>query len=316
MSGKVVLKIDHLSYTYKNGSNALEDVSFEIRENEFVSIIGQNGAGKSTLLKNITGLLKPTSGKIEINGKDTTEMTVARISREIGFVLQNPDRQLFADNVYEEIAYGLRNARLTEEEKAARDAKSTPEELKLREKKRKKRKKGEPHPDARFTEAEIKQRVSETLAAVGLSGMEEEFPPALSKGDRAKVVIASVIAMNPSIIILDEPTSGQDYVGCYQIMNIAKALHAQGHTVVFVTHHMPLVTEFSERTIVMSRKQILMDNLSHEVFSHPEELAKTNIKPPQITQFGKMLSEFVPLNDTMLSVDELGEALLKLQKQA
>ncbi|MBQ3104094.1 MAG: ATP-binding cassette domain-containing protein [Oscillospiraceae bacterium] len=276
MSKKVVLKIDNLSYAYKAGSFALENVNIEIYENDFVAIIGQNGAGKSTLLKNITGLLRPTEGAIYVNGKDNKDMTIADISKEIGFVLQNPDRQLFADNVYEEVAYGLRNAGMKEED--------------------------------------IKVRVEETLQAVGLADKKEDYPPALSKGDRAKVVIACVIAMQPGIIILDEPTSGQDFKGCYQIMDIAKAMHKLGHTIIFVTHHMPLVTEYADRTIVMARKKVLMDGYSHDVFNHPEELATTNIKPPQITQFGSMLSEFIPLEHTMLSVEELGDALLKLQK--
>lgn len=275
MSKKVVLKIDDLSYAYKEGSFALEHVNIEIYENDFVAIIGQNGAGKSTLLKNITGLLRPTEGAIYVNGKDNKDMTIADISKEIGFVLQNPDRQLFADNVYEEVAYGLRNAGMKEED--------------------------------------IKVRVEETLQAVGLADKKEDYPPALSKGDRAKVVIACVIAMQPGIIILDEPTSGQDFKGCYQIMDIAKAMHALGHTVIFVTHHMPLVTEYADRTIVMARKKVLMDGYSHDVFNYPEELATTNINPPQITQFGSRLSKFIPLEGTMLSVEELGEALLKLQ---
>ena len=276
MSKKVVLKIDDLSYAYREGSYALEHVNIEIYENDFVAIIGQNGAGKSTLLKNITGLLRPTEGAIYVNGKNNKDMSIADISKEIGFVLQNPDRQLFADNVYEEVAYGLRNAGMKEED--------------------------------------IKVRVEETLEAVGLADKKEDYPPALSKGDRAKVVIACVIAMQPGIIILDEPTSGQDFKGCYQIMDIAKAMHKLGHTVVFVTHHMPLVTEYADRTIVMARKKVLMDGYSHDVFNYPEELATTNINPPQITQFGSQLAEFIPLEGTMLSVEELGEALLKLHK--
>ena len=275
MKDNIVLKIDHLSYSYDEKTEALSDVSIEIRENEFVAIIGQNGAGKSTLLKNITGLLRPTQGAIYINGKDNREMSVAAISREIGFVLQNPDRQLFAETVFEEIAFGLRNAG--------------------------------------FKEDEIKVRIEETLESVGLSDKKDEFPPSLSKGDRAKVVIASVIALKPGIIILDEPTSGQDYKGCYQIMDIAKDLHKAGHTIIFVTHHMPLVTEYAERTIVMARRHVLMDDVSTDVFNHPDELATTNIKPPQITQFGAKLAEFIPLDGTILSVKSLGDQLINLQ---
>jgi len=270
---EVVLKIDDVGYTYPTGSTALEHVSIEIREQEFVAIIGQNGAGKSTLLKNVTGLLTPTEGNIYLNGKNTREMSVAAISREVGFVLQNPDRQLFANTVFEEVAFGLQNAKVPADE--------------------------------------IKRRVMETLESVDLADKVEEFPPALSKGDRAKVVVASVIVMNAGIIILDEPTSGQDYKGCYQIMEIAKRLNAEGHTVIFVTHHMPLVTEFSERTIVMARKHVLMDGPSHDVFRHAEKLATTNIRPPQITQFGTMLEAVIPLPGTMLSVKELGDELIR-----
>jgi energy-coupling factor transport system ATP-binding protein len=179
-----------LSYTYTTGTTALEHVDIEIRQGEFVAIIGQNGAGKSTLLKNVTGLLTPTEGSVYINGVSTRDLTVAAISREIGFVLQNPDRQLFANTVFDEVAFGLRNAKVPEDE--------------------------------------IKLRVMETLESVGLAEMAEEFPPALSKGDRAKVVVASVIVINAGIIILDEPTSGQDFKGCYQIMDIAKRLNEEG----------------------------------------------------------------------------------------
>lgn len=278
MTDKIVLKIDDLGYTYATGSTALEHVSFEVREGEFIAIIGQNGAGKSTLLKNITGLLTPTEGDIYVNGVNTKELGVAAISRQVGFVLQNPDRQLFANTVFDEVAFGLRNAKVPEDE--------------------------------------IKRRVLETLESVGLSDKTEEFPPALSKGDRAKVVVASVIVMRANIIILDEPTSGQDYKGCYQIMEIAKRLNGEGHTVIFVTHHMPLVSEFSERTIVMSRKHVLLDGPSHDVFEHVALLETTNIRPPQITRFGTMLEEKIPISGTMLSVAELGDALLQAKQAA
>ena len=278
MTDKIVLKVDDVGYTYATGSTALEHVSFEVRQGEFIAIIGQNGAGKSTLLKNITGLLTPTEGDIYVNGVNTKQLSVASISHQIGFVLQNPDRQLFADTVLKEVAFGLQNAKVPEDE--------------------------------------IKRRVVETLESVGLSAQIDEFPPALSKGDRAKVVVASVIVMNAGIIILDEPTSGQDYKGCYQIMDIAKRLNSEGHTVIFVTHHMPLVSEFSERTIVMSRKHVLMDGPSHDVFQHAALLETTNIRPPQITRLGTMLEEKIPISGTMLSVSELGDALLNAKQAA
>ena len=237
---ETVLKIDHLSYTYASGVEALKDVSLDIRRGEFVAIIGQNGSGKSTLLKNITGLLRPTVGKVLINGRNNQEMSVAEISQEIGFVLQNPDNQLFESTVKDEILYALKNAKMSPEESD--------------------------------------ERVNKAAEAVGMTEKFEEYPPALSKGDRAKVVIASVLAMNPPILILDEPTSGQDYRGCYQIMDIAKRLHEEGRTIIYVTHQMPL-----------SEAELMLDMATEEVFVKEEELAKTNILPPQITQLANRL---------------------------
>lgn len=248
-----VLKIDHLSFTYDSGVEALKDINFDIQRGEFVAIIGQNGSGKSTLLKNIIGLLRPTCGQVLINGVDNKEMSVSDISNEIGFVLQNPDNQLFESTVKDEICYALKNAKIPAEQ--------------------------------------CEERINKAAEAVGITDKYEEYPPALSKGDRAKVVIASVLAMDPQILILDEPTSGQDYRGCYQIMNIAKRLHEEGRTIIYVTHQMPLVAEYAERTIVLSDAELLMDMSTEKIFVNEEELAKTNILPPQITQLANRLRE-------------------------
>jgi energy-coupling factor transporter ATP-binding protein EcfA2 len=148
-----------------------------------------------------------------VNGRDIRNVAVSDLALEVGFVLQNPDRQLFAATVEEEVSFGPKNMELSQ--------------------------------------AQIKERVDYALDAVGLNSFRDAFPPALSKGDRAKVVIASVLAMGPEIIILDEPTSGQDYRGCYQIMDIAQEFNKRGHTLIVVTHHMALVAEYTARTIVM-----------------------------------------------------------------
>ena len=158
-----------------------------------------------------------------------------------------------------------------------------------------------------LNEAQIKERVDYALDAVGLNDYRDAFPPALSKGDRAKVVIASVLAMGPQIIILDEPTSGQDYRGCYQIMDIAKEFNKRGHTLVVVTHHMALVAEYTERTIVMMNSEVLMDDSTREVFTHPDKLRMTHIKVPQITEVARELQPKIPINQTVLNVEEFGE---------
>ncbi|HEY3313964.1 MAG TPA: ATP-binding cassette domain-containing protein [Bacillota bacterium] len=268
-----VIQVQNLTYTYPGGFTALREINFSVRRNEFVGIIGQNGAGKSTLLKNITGLLTPAVGRVVVHGFDTRRAKVADIATHVGFVLQNPDRQLFAQTVREEVAFGPKNLGL---------------------------------PDS-----DIEERVQTALAYVGLEGNREGFPPALSKGDRAKVVIASVLAMRPELIILDEPTSGQDYRGCYQIMDIARAFHQSGHTVVVVTHHMALVAEYADRVIVMGNGSILMDDTTRNVFARPDLLRQTYITPPQITQVASELNGAVGLTETVLRVPELGEAVLR-----
>lgn len=261
------IELKNVCFAYPNGFKALSNIDIEIQKNEFVAIIGQNGAGKSTLLKNITGLLKPTSGEVLINGNNTKNISIAKLSTHLGFVLQNPDRQLFADTVYEEVAFGPKNLKLPPEQ--------------------------------------IEQRVQESLEIAGLCDIKDKFPPALSAGERAKVVIASVAAMRPDIIVLDEPTTGQDHRGCHQIMNIAKKFHQLGHTVIMVTHHMALVAEYAKRTIVFCKGAVLLDDTTEEVFSKPEILKESYIIPPQITQLGMLLKQPLDTSKVFLNVDEL-----------
>lgn len=276
-NGRVVIDVQNVYYFYNNEVPALKNISFRIEANEVVGIIGQNGAGKTTLLKNLLGLLKPSKGTILINGKDTKTQTVAQLATSIGFVLQNPDRQLFAETVEQEIAFGPKNLKLPPEE--------------------------------------IQRRVEEAMEAVGITRFRHEYPLALSKGDRAKVVIASVLAMQPEIIILDEPTTGQDYEGCRQIMEIVERLHAAGKTILIVTHQMSLVAEYASRTIVLCRGEILLDGPTREVFAQTEILEQTFIRPPQITQLAQRLAaRGIPVKGTELSVEELAATLVGLRE--
>lgn len=271
---EVTIAVENLEYVYQPHSvKALKGVSFTVRRGEFVGIIGQNGAGKTTLLKNLVGLLPPTSGRVIVDGLDTRQTTVAELATRVGFVLQNPDQQLFAQTVEEEVAFGPRNLELAEKE--------------------------------------IKKRVDMVIAMMGLEEFRYEFPPALSKGDRAKVVIASVLAMQPEIITLDEPTTGQDYRGGHQIMQIARQLHREGRTVLAVTHDMALAAEYTERTVVLYQGEILLDDTTAAVFSQPEILRRTHVTPPQITQLAQALPRELGLPACALTVEQLGQSIVE-----
>jgi energy-coupling factor transport system ATP-binding protein len=248
----------------------IEDITVNIADNEFTAIIGRNGSGKTTLLKNFTGLLRPCSGDILIRGKNSRLMSVPSIASEIGFVMQNPDRQLFCDTVYDEAAFALKAAKIPDNE--------------------------------------IKRRVNEALAACGLSDARDAFPPALSRGDRAKTVIASVLAMGPKILIFDEPAGGQDFHSARMIMDIAAGLHRGGHTVIFVTHNMSLAAQYARRIIVMDKKRIVMDGTPREVFCGGHELPY--VTAPQITRLSRELRKHMPLERETLTVAELGEELI------
>jgi len=230
ISGATAVKITDLCFSYgktdafiKAGTSikagaSIENINLTVEQGDFTAIIGKNGCGKTTLLKCITGLLRPSSGEIYINGKNTKELSVSGISKEAGFVMQNPDSQLFTDSVFNEVSFALKNARLSKEE--------------------------------------IQKRTQDALNTVGLTEP-DAFPHALRRADRTKVVIASVIAMGCKILIFDEVDIGQDRKGCIHIMNTAKELNSRGYTIIFVTHNMSLVCEYARKLIVMSGNGIV-----------------------------------------------------------
>jgi len=226
-----------------------------IEEGEFVAILGENGAGKSTLLKLLCGLLRPLRGEVFLRRRNTRDMPLSRIAGEIGVVLQNPDRQLFAPTVFDEAAFALRNRKMPE--------------------------------------SAIRPRVEASLAAVGLQGQEGAFPPALSRSGRARVVIASVLAMDPGILLLDEPTAGQDYRGARQILEIARRLHREGRTLILVTHDLRMAGAYAQRLLVMGKKRILADGRPEEVLGRIEDV--TGIPPPQTMQLAQGLRKEIPL---------------------
>jgi len=269
-----IINVKNLWHIYQpEGVVAIKDISLSIFPNEFIAIIGQNGAGKTTLVKHFNGLLKPTKGKVIVKGKDTRMVQAAEISKIVGYIFQNPDHQLFADSVEKEVAFGPSNLGLPEEE--------------------------------------IKKRVDEALKFMGLEHLREEHPLSLSWGDRLRVAIASVISMKPEVLILDEPTTGQDFKGSRQILDVASYFYKQGATIIMITHDIPLVAEYAQRTIVMSQGQILLDGRTEEVLKHINILKSTYLEPPQVTQLCQRISKYgVPENIT--KVEDFCDAILSL----
>ena len=214
------VEIKDFSFSYTPEKPAAENINLCIADNDFAALIGHNGCGKTTLLKGIAGLLRPGAGNIFIRGKNAGELSVSEISKEAGFVMQNPDNQIFTGSVYDEAAFALKNAGLSDEE--------------------------------------IKKRVEDALGIAGIKD-KTLFPHALNKADRARLVFACVIATGCRIIILDEVDVGQDYAGSLKIMDIARELHSKGFTIIFVTHNMSLVCKYARRLIIMDKKGIAAD---------------------------------------------------------
>lgn len=266
------IRVRSLVYAYPDGTPAINDISLDIAQNSFVALIGQNGAGKTTFSKCLNGLLKPSSGSIEVEDLDTrTRGVVKKLVTRIGYVFQNPDHQLFNNSVEREIAYGPRNIGLAEDE--------------------------------------VRRRVEEAAAVAGLGPeMMSMHPFFLTKGIRQRVAIASILALKPHTIIVDEPTTGQDIAQSLEVMNFLQRLNReQGHTIIIVTHEMPIVARYAQRVIALSRGHVLLDGSTREVFAQPALLRQTFVEPPQITRIAQALDGRVPRD--VLSVEEMQSAL-------
>ena len=236
-----------LRFAYPSGVEALRGVTVTIRSGEFVGVVGQNGSGKTTLVKHFNGLLKPTSGVVRLLGVDTRTKGVAELARSAGYVFQNPDHQIFCNTVREEIAFGPRNLGMTA--------------------------------------AEIEASCRYVIELLDLQGLEDRHPFRLSRGERQRLAIASLLAMRPRILILDEPTGGQDRQQISRLLGTLRQLNAAGHTLILVTHDMELLAGCASRTLVMFRGTLLLDGTPREVFQEVEALQRTALTPPMITRW-------------------------------
>jgi len=266
-----MIEIAGLVHVYPDGTRALDGVDLAIGPGETLAIVGQNGSGKSTLVRHLNGLLQPTEGTVRIDGRDIAGQRVARLAATLGLVFQDPDRQIFAGKVRTEVAFGPRN-------------------LGLRG-------------------AELDRRVAEALEVVGLAGAADENPYDLGYSRRKLLAIASVLAMRTPIVVLDEPTTGQDLRGVARVRAIVAALAAEGRTVITISHDMRFVAETVRRMVVMRAGRIVLDGTPADVFAAANwnVLASTYLEPPLAALVGARLGVGSTPTEASL-VEALGRA--------
>jgi energy-coupling factor transport system ATP-binding protein len=267
-----MLTVENLRFSYSSGIEALKGISLTVKSGEFIAIMGQNGAGKTTLVKHFNGLLKPTSGKVRVEGVQTTKTSVASLARNVGFVFQNPDHQLFSETVEEEIAFALKNFGYEPET--------------------------------------IEKRITWAVNLLGLVQYRKTSPFMLSGGERKRVALASVLAWDPQILILDEPTIGQDHQQKENLRQFIMQLQTQGKTIIIVTHDVEFVAECNPRVILMREGKIIADGEGKEILTNQEVLEQSSIVLPQIAQvFMKLNIPELPKN--IIDIYEAKQLLLK-----
>jgi len=270
------LKIENLRYAYgaSPARDAVSGFSLTVGEGEFVAILGQNGSGKTTLLKCVAGLLRPRSGRILARGRDAGLMSVAEIAGEVGYVMQDIDGQLFAETVWDEVAFALRARGLAD--------------------------------------AEVERAVEEALRTLGLLDLRGAFPLALGKADRVKTVFAATIAMGARTLMLDEPLAGQDSRGARAVLDTLERLRAEGRAIVLVTHNVRAAAERAQRIVAMKDGRARVEGSPAEVLEREEELAEAGLLLPTAARLSKGLRSRIPLGRVAASCAELAGELANL----
>jgi energy-coupling factor transport system ATP-binding protein len=241
--------IRHLFYRYPHGAWVLEDISLQVRRGEFVSLVGENGAGKSTLAKMLIGLLRPTKGEVWIDGQSTAQQTVAQLSARVGFLFQDPDQQVFRDSVYDEVAVGL----------------------KLRG----------------LSKGAVEQTTLAVLEWLSLSDWAEVHPYALSRGQRQRLALATILARRPSVLVMDEPLTGLDFQEIKSVMDSLLAFCRQGGTVLMVTHDLAVASEYSHRIVALAGGSVKVDTLAHPPEQRIAALREAGVSLPVLCQLAE-----------------------------
>ena len=261
------ITVKNLSFKYPSGTeNVLNDISLKVEKGEKLAIIGQNGAGKTTFVKMLNGLLKAEKGEVIVDGWNTKDFSVAKMSKKVGYVFQNPMDQIFHNNVFDEIAFGAKKLKYSKEK--------------------------------------LDNLVEKAMKLTKLSEFKKENPYNLPYSMRKFVTIASIIAMDCDIIIMDEPTAGQDYFGMQVLHNLIEGLNKEGKTVITITHDMEFVVNNFDRIVVMTNGKIIADGDKRDIFGDLEILKKAMLKQPNISDLAREIN----LNKNILSIEEFVES--------
>ena len=278
-----VIETKNLTYTYGAGTpfskTAIEDVNIAIKKGEFIGLIGHTGSGKSTLIQQLNGLLRPTSGTVLLNGKDIWEKKkeIRKVRFQVGMVFQYPEYQLFEDTVIKDIGFGPRNMGLSQDE--------------------------------------VNQRVMQAVDFVGLDhALLEKSPFDLSGGEKRRAAIAGVIAMDPDVLVLDEPTAGLDPQGRDHLLSQIKAYHKQRqNTVILVSHSMEDIARVADRVLVINESKVFLFDETAKVFSHAKELEQIGLRVPQVTKIMMKLHENgYPVDPAVFTLEQAVKEILPL----
>ncbi len=250
-----MILFDGVHFSYNPDQPVLQNLSLQIDSGEVVGLMGENGAGKTTMVKHINGLLKPTHGAVYIDGVDTQNTSTATLARKVGFVFQNADHQLFADTLHEEVAFGPRNLGIPKDE--------------------------------------IEQRVARFLDLFELTKYKTQSPFLLSGGERKRLALASVLCVDPSILILDEPTQAQDAIQKQKLLDFIASFRNPDHTLLLVTHDVEFAVKAVDRLLILSNGQLIADGTPRQILSNLPILKQARLLPPQLTQFAHRLAEHI-----------------------